>query len=233
MTTVRTREAVYSYLERGLPERAGLKATLDHLAERIPDTVIFGGMLREFGLGNARTFNSDIDLVTRASRAELLAAVRDFSPSVNKFGGLRFVVGRRLFDIWLLEDTWAFRQGFVPLTGFDSLFSTTFFGVDAATLHLTSRKYCFSDAHIRGLKHRVLELNLRENPNPVQRARRAIRMAWEENLGIANPLALYILQNYSSAHASSIGDLAVLKALRVHLDACMDEAFRFSPQMSV
>lgn len=68
-------------------------------------------MIREFALGNARRFVSDIDLVSTASQSEIAIAVAKHSAVQNKFGGFRFVIEKQRFDIWSLPDTWAFRSG--------------------------------------------------------------------------------------------------------------------------
>lgn len=223
------RASLRDYLNRESPERAHLRSTLESIAACIPETVIFGGMLREFGWGHARTFSSDIDLVSNATRREIYAAIREFSPEENKFGGYRFVAGKRLFDIWALEDTWAFKQRLVVAGGFNALFATTFFGVDAAIFHLKTKQYHFSESHIQGLKERVLELNLKENPAPQRMMQRALRTAINGGVGIGPLLASYIVDNYRRDRALTT-QYAFVNALEAHVHASSNEPFRFRPQ---
>lgn len=223
------RISLCDYLNRESRERAQLRSTLDAITACIPDTVIFGGMIREFGWGHARTFSSDIDLVSSASRQDIYAAIRNFSPVKNKFGGFRFVAGKRLFDIWALEDTWAFKERLVVENGFNTLFATTFFGVDAAFLHLKTKQYHFSELHAHGLKERILELNLRENPAPQKMMQRAVRTAIEDRVGIGPLLARFIVENYSKDKALTT-QYALVSALEAHLCASPNEPFRFRPQ---
>jgi hypothetical protein len=223
------RASVRDYLNRGSRERAQLRSTLESITTCIPETVIFGGMLREFGWGNARKFSSDIDLVANATRHEIYAAIREFSPVENKFGGYRFIAGKRLFDIWALEDTWAFKQRLVVGNGFNALFATTFFGVDAAIFHLKTEQYHFSESHVQGLKERILELNLRENPAPERMMQRAIRTAINGGIGIGPLLANYIIENYRRDRAHTT-QYSFVSALEAHVYASSNEPFRFRPQ---
>lgn len=209
-----------------------MRETLNTISGRVPETVIFGGMLREFGWGHARRFCSDIDLVSMATRSDIHAAIRRFSPTQNKFGGFRFVSGKRLFDIWALEDTWAFRQRLVSGSGFGALFDTTFFGVDAATFHLRTKEYVFSDAHLSGLRDKVLEINLRSNPSPQKMTRRAIRMAINGEVAIGHFLAAYIVEHYKWDDAPTAQN-SFVRALEEHLDSGTQSPFLFRPQMAV
>lgn len=218
---------VCDYLARKSAERAELRAALAKILETIPDTVIFGGMLRDFAWGTADSFSSDIDLVTNSSREKVYQAISCFSPSINKFGGFRFVSGGQHFDIWALQDTWAFREGFVEATGFDALLQTTFFGVDAAMFHLQTKKYMYSSAHDRGISNRMLELNLAENPNPRSMVRRAVSMALKWNLSISADLGRYMIDHWDGKDAH-IEEKLFLDDLRNHLFKTNNEAFRFS-----
>lgn len=226
------RSSLCGYLNRESQERAQLRATLNSISEGVPETVIFGGMLREFGWGHARRFSSDIDLVSMASRSDIYAAIRNFSPTSNKFGGFRFIAGRRLFDIWALEDTWAFRERLVSGAGFKALFNTTFFGVDAATFHLRTKRYEFSAAHLSGLRDRVLELNLRENASPQKMIRRAIRIAINGEVAIGPLLADYIVEHYRWDNTPTTQN-SFVRALEEHVFVGTGESFRFQPQMAV
>ena len=144
------------YLEYESPERAVLSSTLQALTEQLPDTAIFGGMLRDFALKGARGFSSDIDLVTFASSAEIVSAIERLSPRKNRLAGtasLRVggvsISGRSM--------TWAFRNGLVEGTSFSDLFKTTFFNLDAALFHLATQEFSFSPVYEQGIVDRLLE----------------------------------------------------------------------------
>ncbi len=229
MKATHTRLAICGYLDRKSSERVHLSSTLAAISAQLPDTAIFGGMIREFAWGHARDFSSDIDLVTRASKSEIYKAISRFRPTLNRFGGYRFIEGKRCFDIWALEDTWAVRENLVAASEFEDLFGTTFFGVDAAIFHLKTRQYKFSPAHDRGARERMLELNLRENPFPHKMARRAVLMALKWDLAIESDLGVYIVENWQRA-GEGMGEASFVRELADHLGRGVQMPYRFRRQ---
>jgi hypothetical protein len=225
-STKSLQKRVKQYLRWKSPERAALNEFLAILNKRLPDTVIFGGMLREFSLGNAREFASDMDLVSDVSREEIYAAIKDFSPTINKFDGFRFVVGKRRFDIWALEDTWAFREGLVFGRQFSDLFKTTFFNVDEAVFHLRDERVDCSNEYLHAIDSKTLEINLEPNPSPVGMSRRAINLAIENDLGIGHKLAQFILTHKPADYLDIASD-SFVRQLEKHVDQSTEQVFRF------
>jgi hypothetical protein len=225
----RVAKSVNRYLGHQSRERDELRRTLEQIASRLEETVIFGGMIREFALGNTRSFKSDIDIVSRSTAAEIFAAIKDFCPSVNKFGGYRFAVGTQLFDIWSFDDTWAFKTGLVEGSSLQDIFKTTFFNLDAAVFHVGKRKLLCSESYIDALRSRVLDLNLQENPCPSGMVRRAIRLAIGNELVVTPRLGEYILKNIDTGVLDDVSN-AYVKDLKTFLSEGSDENFSFSPQ---
>lgn len=168
---------------------------LTMMMRRLPDTMVFGGMIRDMALGKVRKFNSDIDLVSFSSRVEISKAIAGFNPSPNKFGGFRFGFEGRIFDIWSFEDTWAFRAGLVKGDAPNDLCKTTFFNLDAICQPLGSRGVICGESYLSDLNNRILEINLMDNPAPHKAAARAIRLAWEHELFLSVKLQEFILEN--------------------------------------
>lgn len=185
---------IAEYLERSVPDRTALRETIKEIRVQLPETVIFGGMIRDFALGRARGFASDIDLVSLASDSEILNAIEAFDPQRNKFGGFRFRAEKWRFDIWSLPKTWAFREGIVAGGEFSDLLATTFFNVDAAIFHLSSRTVCTSGVFSAGIGGRILDVNLEQNPSPIGMARRALLMAMEHDFAMSARLVSYVVQ---------------------------------------
>lgn len=217
----------YESLERGL-----LKRTLDHVSENLDEAIIFGGMIREFGLGNTRFFKSDIDIVSLSSRSDIYSAIKEYSPKLNKFGGFRFAVGTQLFDIWSFNDTWAFRTGLVEAESINDIVKTTFFNLDAAAFNLKSKELLHSDDYAESLRSRLLDLNLQENPSPASMAKRAMRMVVDNELSVSHRLAEYILLNSKLGNIDYASSL-FLAELKNFVGSSSDEKFSFSPQKSL
>lgn len=218
--------SLVNYIEHKSPERLVLRNTLDWISEKLPETAIFGGMVREFALGNARSFASDIDLVSFASQADIFQAIKDFSPVKNKYGGFRFLVDKRLYDIWAFEDTWAFREGILAGNSFSDLFGTTFFNLDAAIFHLKKKECFLSDFYQDSLENRLLEINLEENPFPEKMVQRAIFMAIDKALSIGPDLAHYLLKN-KNVDNDLLSNLFI-EGLRTHVENNEHIKYRFN-----
>lgn len=223
---------IHRYLFDGGISRQATRDTVSHLAENLPGTVVFGGMVRDLGLASARTFNSDIDLVSLANRAEILAAIRHYNPVVNKFGGFRFVAGKQMFDIWSFEDTWAFKQGLVAPKTLQDLCLTTFFNLDGAFHPLKSNEVYGTSDFIASLHGRILDINLQENPSPQNMAARAINLAISRDLAISLRLLNFVLSNAASALWRDGPSRVFLELAKKYCEGQSDAPFRFAPQAS-
>lgn len=225
-STKSLQKQVKQYLRLNSPERVALNSFLTKLGEKLPETVIFGGMLREFSLGNARAFASDMDLVSAVPRLEIYEAIKDFSPTKNKFDGFRFVVGKRRFDIWALEDTWAFREGLVKGRRFTDLFQTTFFNLDEAVFHLSDERVDCSSEYLHAINSKTLEINLEKNPSPIGMSRRAINMAIENDLSVGPKLAQFILAHIPQG-CLDIESTSFVRQLERHVHRSAEKVFQF------
>lgn len=222
---------VNNYLKK--VESAVVREFVDDAVEYLPDTVIFGGMIRDFALGGVREFASDIDLVSMASREEIRIFISKYNPQANKFGGFRFVVGGQMFDIWSFNDTWAFKQGLVKASGFHDLCKTTFFNVDAACKPLNSTSLISDEDYLESLECRLLDINLEQNPAPNSIAARAIRMAITKNLRMSSRLQEYVLK-YAEASLWIEGlTKTYLSLVESHLNSCPGKPFEFEPQVEL
>jgi len=183
------------YLDRPTVRRPQLTETINAITASLPETVIFGGMVREFAFGNARKFVSDIDLVTLEEPIRIAKAISKYDPVLNKFGGFRFVVGKQKFDIWSLPDTWGFKHKFATGIGFPDLLKTSFFNVDAACYHVRRCELICPDGYADCFNNRLLDINLAENPNPISMAHRTLNLARTHQLGLTKRLAQYVVSN--------------------------------------
>jgi hypothetical protein len=196
------------------------------ILRKLPDTVVFGGMIREFALGHGERFESDIDLVTMSDRSQLHSAIGEFHPIQNKFGGYRFVVGRgQHIDIWPFDETWAFRAGLVHGHELEDLVYTTFFNLDAAIYHLSLRKLAVSSAFVAGLKARVLDINLEQNPRPNSMATRACRLALGNSLGVGPSLAR--LLSKVNLESTDLETRHFLSSVAMHVSRSPNQVFRY------
>lgn len=228
----RVEKRLTEYLDHESSDRRVLKDALEHFSQSLSSLVIFGGMLREFALGRARAFTSDIDLVAIASSEEIYQATAAFSPVRNKFGGFRLYVEKWRFDIWAFEETWAFKRGLVPGAELPDLFNTTFFNLDAAFYDFTKRRLHCSDSYKEGIASRCLEVNLKTNPSPKSMALKAIRLAVDRDLSVGPQLADFILQHASGLELRGLY-LSFVNHLYHHSRLRTGASFKFEVQQSI
>jgi hypothetical protein len=217
------------YLARHTVMRPILKEVISEVITALPDTVIFGGMIREFALGNARKFVSDIDLVSMANQSQISLAVSKYNAVRNKFGGFRFVIEKQRFDIWSLPDTWAFREGFASGSSFTELLKTSFFNIDAAGYHVDRNELLCLPEYSSWIKDRVLDINLAQNPHSINMARRALVLMQTHQLGVTRNLAQYISTHLDHQVVTWTEQLLISKLIEFVASENPAE-FRFKPQ---
>ena len=162
---------------------------------RIGQVLIFGGALRDIALeGNSR-FPNDIDIVVRTDDIDaLFDLMLQRSAIRNRFGGYRFAAAGWKFDVWAFQDTWAFRAGFVAGADANDLLKTTFFDWDAIAYDVVRRRLIFRESYFERIAHRVVDINLIENPNPRGAAVRALKIFMSGKAKLSARLARYVLE---------------------------------------
>jgi hypothetical protein len=178
---------------------------LQHLRQSDVQAVLFGGTLRS--LLASRIFEGrfgrprDLDVVV--SGAVLSELEERFSSIVvrrTRFGGLQLRNGYWRFDVWPLNETWAFRKDCRGSVGFEDLPSTTTFNLEAIAVEAWSRDgrprsvFSGNDQFFEGLLSRTLELNRSDSPFPELTVVRAVIMASELRFRIGPRLAEYITE---------------------------------------
>lgn len=232
MTSVHTRNKLVQYLAYSGARRAPLRALLQTISEDLEDAAIFGGMIRDFGLGYARSFRSDIDIVTMSPASDIYQLVKRFNPTRNRFGGYRFSAAGRLFDIWCFFDTWAIQEGLIEGRSLNDLCKTTFFSLDAALFRLRDQHLVAAHDYEANLGKRILGVNLSRHPFPEKIAKRAIRMARTKNLSLSPDLCEFIASHLNSTYVED-SDAYFIHRLRSHLKATPDQVFTHQVQLSI
>lgn len=232
MTVTQTRNRLRQYLAYDGGDRVQLRSFLNTIADGLEEAAIFGGMVRDFSLGYARSFRSDIDIVTMSSANEIYNLIKHLNPIRNKFGGFRFVAGEHLFDIWCFHDTWAIQEGLIAGKRLDDLCKTTFFSLDAALYKLKEEQLIAGLDYEVHIKERVLGINLREHPDPARIAKRAIRMSLTKNLALTTELCDFIVRS-TTADALGTRDASIILRMREHLKKAPNQAFKLQTQLPI
>jgi predicted nucleotidyltransferase len=186
----RIKKVLYDPNYAGREMRAVIKAL-----EPLGTIAVFGGMLRDLAASRPAAFSSDIDLVISTTRRQDMdSRLAAFSPKRTRYGGYRISKGGWTIDIWILDDTWAFRTGLVPEPSFRQLTQTSFFNWDAIVFELATEQLWVPDNYFKTLKNRLLEINLEPNANPAGNVVRALRSVIVEDVRLGPRLASYIVR---------------------------------------
>lgn len=151
--------------------------------------VLIGGMLRDVAMFGNAAFKSDLDFVIDPfDLAAFEKHMHAIGARVNRFGGYALPSKRWQIDVWPLQRTWAHLKGYVHVRKVGDLRDVTFFNCDAIIYDLSRKKLSAKPGYFDNLDRKVLEINLRPNPNPKGNAVRAFRYAlikgfhWGPNL---------------------------------------------------
>jgi hypothetical protein len=190
---------------------------LQDLKQADVQAVLFGGTLRsllvsrlfEGRLGRPR----DIDVVVLgAPLSELTNRFHGIVARHTRFGGLKLRNGHWHFDVWPLEETWAFRKD-KAVARFEDLPSTTTFNLEAIAVEVWSKdrkpRALFSghDQFFDGILSKTLELNRMDSPFPELAVVRAVIMASELRFKIGPCLAAYIAEIATTLSEEDIDEI--------------------------
>lgn len=219
---------------------------LKTFAENYGDVAVFGGLIRDLALGFAYSFRSDIDVVVQGlDRAGVARLAEKYDGELNAFGGCRFSIGRWMFDVWPLEETWALKQMGADriASDFPDLFATTFLNVDAAVYNFSHPSLDLSPRFVDGIKNLKLDVNFRKTPNSKGAAVKTLRMMASTDFSLAPRLAAFLgsaIEEHgihelvekdrlspavSKLDSDFVGSVAI--ALRSYLLGAQDKCFSF------
>lgn len=133
------------------------------------ETIIFGGAVREYKNNAYNDYTDlprDIDIVYKKRNKDLETILRQYDFKKNRFNGYKIKINKIVFDIWNIEDTWAFRENKIICSHEEytqKLCETVFLNIDAAIYSLNQDKL---DAlkYFEALNKNELDIVLEENP---------------------------------------------------------------------
>jgi hypothetical protein len=200
--------------------RAPILQVLEDLKQTDARAVLFGGTLRSLLVSRLfeRRFGRprDIDLVVLGvPLSDLEKRFNGIIARHTRFGGLKLRNGSWHFDVWPLEETWAFRKDKV-IARFEDLPSTTTFNLEAIAVEVWSKdgkpRALFSghDQFFHGILSRTLELNRTDSPFPELTVVRAVVMASELRFRIGPRLGAYIAEIAPTLNETTIDEIQAL-----------------------
>jgi hypothetical protein len=168
--------------------------------EKVYDVIIFGGVVRDYIV--FKTFEPrDIDLVLCSNSAKgslenlLYSYYPESSIRKNQFEGYKLQSAYTFIDIWLLENTWAFRHGLLKAS-LDNLLRSVCLNIDAYAYHLTN-KYFIGNCDEKELPEKI-DFSLKENPNIDLNIIRALHLSKKYNIGLSAHLKKTVVNFFNN-----------------------------------
>lgn len=128
---------------------------------------LIGGVLREYRDKGAIQDLRDIDIIIDISRRSIWEGILEtYRPKRNNFGGYKLVCSALIVDIWPLEETWAYREGYVvciPEEYVQSLPETVFLNLDAIVYDFNGDIW-YDEKYLDAMNRRVIDVVLEKNP---------------------------------------------------------------------
>ncbi len=192
------------FFEKVPDERKSLLSFIKSL-DGVSEIFIFGGLIREICLHGIENFKSDVDIVVCVKdRALFEKSLTVYNKKKNKFGGYRILVSKWFIDLWEFEKTWAFSKGLIKPIKYTSLLDTTFFNWDSAFYDFRSQKLYCKNNYFKNLSNKILDVNLKENPNQYGAFIRTLRLISNEHINTGKKLSEFIFKNLNSSENKEI-----------------------------
>jgi hypothetical protein len=159
---------------------------------------LFGGLLRDVLILGPGQGPRDVDVVIgNGSSEELEEALHPYIKRRNRFGGFHLELSKWHFDVWPLQETWAFVQNKGLVASPQNLPKTTFLNVEAIAVSLGDDGEVgeiFESGFFDAVRTRTLDINLEDNPYPALAAVRALATAEKLRYSLSPRLGQYILE---------------------------------------
>lgn len=132
------------------------------------DILLFGGAVREYKDNQFSKIPRDIDIVVKNENdlINIENIMSEFRYIKNRFGGYKIKLNNLEFDIWNIENTWAFKEEKIACEEheyIEKLQDTVFLNVDAIVYNLT-KKEMYDEKYQQAMSNRVLDVVLEDNP---------------------------------------------------------------------
>ncbi|WP_110955002.1 hypothetical protein [Anaerosinus massiliensis] len=175
-----------------------------HKLNKDNELFLFGGCVRSYLKNNFNKMPRDFDIVLKKNKVNDIENIfKDYQYTKNRFGGFKIKVDNLDFDIWEIENTWAFKEKKVQLSE-KNLCETVYLNIDAIVYDLNKKKYyqkVFKDA----MHSKCLDIVLADNPYITLNLLRTIIYKREYEMSLSNKL-----KNQFVAFANKYDDFSKL-----------------------
>ena len=184
--------------------------------------VLIGGVLREYIDNECINSLRDIDIVIEIKNYKVWNdIINKYSPCKNKFSGYKFVCSGFIFDVWPIEETWAFKNNIIKYNETETLVSklqdTVFLNMDAIVFDFTTGIW-YKERYEEAIKNGTIDVVLEENPQIPLNIVRLFVIKNRYNMNVSETLKKIIrdtIKKYTDLD-SFIDDLINIQENRYH-----------------
>lgn len=156
------------------------------------ELIVFGGAVREYIETNYEKMPRDFDIVFKETKKHqnLESLLSEFIYQKNRFNGYKIFIDNLEFDIWNIDDTWAFREKKVKCKKShysQKLIETVFLNIDSIVFNLNK---CTLDGEnfYNALENKELDIILEDNPFLELNLLRALVFKEKYSMSLSNKL---------------------------------------------
>ncbi|WP_215113179.1 hypothetical protein [Exiguobacterium sp. s63] len=151
--------------------------------------LVFGGTVREAYFFNENISPRDFDLVLVDYKGNLYNDLLSlgYNTTKNKFGGIKIKVNNNSFDVWKIEETWAFKNNYVKFDSVEDLYKTVYLNIDGIFYDLNN-ELLYSEMFEEAIKTGEIDIVLSENPQEMLNIMRAYKLRDEYRLSFSQKL---------------------------------------------
>ncbi|KQU09007.1 MULTISPECIES: hypothetical protein [Bacillus] len=130
----------------------------------VGDLLFFGGSIRDICLfPDNPPLPRDFDIAIKfKDKTNFDLITKKYSNRRNRFGGFKFKIGNMEFDIWDLENTWAFKNTNLQASE-ENLAKSVYLNIDGIVYNFNKSKL-YDELFRTSIKASKLDVNLEENP---------------------------------------------------------------------
>ena len=182
------------------------------------ELILFGGVVRDYVVSSSIA-PRDIDIVLVGANKYLLEIERNayFKDRIrrNSFGGFKIFCESSVFDIWNINDTWAFKEKLVE-PSIENLLRTVYLNIDAYAYSLTKQVF-IDNCNSRKLPA-TIDIVLQQNPNLLLNFIRAFALSRKYQIEFSDNFKRAIIREIHNANSSGSFISALIKEQERHLN---------------
>ena len=183
-------DAVCDFLEKYPPSLELYRAL-----HQAGDLYLIGGVLREYrdkgDIEELRDIDIIINVTSQGAWQELLDK---YSPVRNSFGGYKVLCEDFVIDVWVIEETWAYREEIISCSESEYvkyLPETVFLNLDAIIYDI-KRDIWYDQMYCEAMKNREIDIVLEKNPQLLLNTVRAFVLKKRYNMCFSERLVRII-----------------------------------------